>query len=210
MTLASCTANMGKADTENGKQRDSSGCETVNAKSLDELVKKNVETIALIEAATKKHRTRSQMLADAVSAYCGSMAFVWVHCAWFGIWLFINTSPVVPRFFRFDPPPFGNLTLLVSLEAIFLSTFILISQNNQERLAETRNHLHLQINLLAEQENSQMLTLLHDIAATVGAPIRGARTDVLSQETDPRVIAEQLDRVEGLETPNPESLGYDH
>jgi uncharacterized membrane protein len=66
----------------------------------------------------------------------------------------------VPHGLRVDPFPFTFLTFVVSLEAIFLSTFILISQNHEERIARRRNHLDLQINLLAEQENSQMLKML--------------------------------------------------
>ncbi|MFK9236768.1 DUF1003 domain-containing protein, partial [Escherichia coli] len=69
-------------------------------------------------------------------------------------------STATSAFQRFDPPPFNILNLVVALEAVFLSTFILISQNRQQRLSDQRNHLDLQINLLAEQESSQMLIMM--------------------------------------------------
>lgn len=79
----------------------------------------------------------------------------------FGIWVVINALPGVSHF---DPFPFTFLTLVVSLEAIFLSSFILISQNLETRVSERRNNLDLQINLLTEQENTKMLKLLERIA----------------------------------------------
>jgi uncharacterized membrane protein len=71
------------------------------------------------------------------------MTFVWVHVVWFGLWILINPIPGVKHI---DPFPFTFLTLVVSLEAIFLSTFILISQNHDTRISERRNYLDLQIN----------------------------------------------------------------
>jgi uncharacterized membrane protein len=66
------------------------------------------------------------------------MTFVWVHVAWFGFWILINSISGLPHI---DPFPFTFLTLVVSLEAIFLSTFILISQNHDTKVSERRNHL---------------------------------------------------------------------
>src|SRR6185503_17053929 len=80
---------------------------------------------------------------------------------WFAVW--IGWNVVAPPRLHFDPYPFTFLTFVVSLEAIFLSTFILISQNHEELLARRRNHLDLQINLLSEQENSQIIKMLTSI-----------------------------------------------
>jgi uncharacterized membrane protein len=76
----------------------------------------------------------------------------------------------VAETWHFDPYPFTFLTFVVSLEAIFLSTFILISQNHEELLARRRNHLDLQINLLSEQENSQILKMLSLIVRQMEIP----------------------------------------
>jgi uncharacterized membrane protein len=91
------------------------------------------------------------------------MKFVYIDVIWFGAWIVLSTLPFVPAQWRIDPFPFTFLTFVVSLEAIFLSTFILISQNHEERIARRRNHLDLQINLLSEQENSQILKMLAEI-----------------------------------------------
>ena len=88
------------------------------------------------------------------------MAFVWVHVAWFAAWIVWNTILPIANL---NPFPFSFLTLAVSLEAIFLSTFIMISENRQERVSERRSPLDLQINLLSEQENTKKLELLGKI-----------------------------------------------
>jgi uncharacterized membrane protein len=82
--------------------------------------------------------------------------------------ILFNLIPGVPHFDQF---PFTFLTLVVSLEAIFLSTFILISQNLETRISKRRSHLDLQLNLLSEQENTKMIVMLHAIAAKVGADL---------------------------------------
>src|SRR6185369_8686847 len=96
-----------------------------------------------------------------------------------------------------DPFPFTFLTLVVSLEAIFLSTFILISQNHDAKISERRNNLDLQINLLSEQENTQMLRILRAVAEKVGAPLEPAKeVDALTEETKPQQLVNQIKQVE--------------
>ena len=115
-----------------------------------------------------------------------------MHVIWFGAWVFVNTLPGIKPF---DPFPFTFLTLMVSLEAIFLSTFILISQNHETRLSERRNHLDLQINLLTEQENTKMLRMLERIAEKVGANTDDDPSlQVLDQATNPEKLVEQIEQ----------------
>lgn len=167
---------------------------TRNAKTVEELTKQNIASIVKLEEAAKAHRTTSHRIAAAIAAFCGSMIFVWVHVVWFTAWILGNTLPIIPHF---DPFPFTFLTLVVSLEAIFLSTFILISQNMDTKLTERRNHLDLQINLLSEQENTKMLVLLSRIAEKVGATTEGDPSiAVLEQATRPEMLAEQIDQAE--------------
>ena len=83
---------------------------------------------------------------------------------------------------------------MVSLEAIFLSTFILISQNHDTKISERRNHLDLQINLLSEQENTKMITMLQAIAAKVGAEIdQDPHLQALSEKTEPEKLVRQIE-----------------
>jgi uncharacterized membrane protein len=87
--------------------------------TVEELTQRNVETILKLDETAKANRTKSDCIADAISNFCGSMAFVWAHLIGFASWIIINIIPGVGHFDRF---PFTFLTLLVSLEAIFLST----------------------------------------------------------------------------------------
>src|SRR5690349_10015377 len=158
--------------------------------SVDELTKRNVEVIKQLEAAAKQERTRSDLVADAIANFCGSMTFVWVHVMWFGSWLIVNTIPGIRHI---DPFPFTFLTFVVSLEAIFLSTFILISQNHDAKISERRNHLDLQINLLSEQENTRMLLMLRAIAGKVGANLSDdEQARAMSEETKPQQLVKQI------------------
>jgi uncharacterized membrane protein len=164
--------------------------EPQSTNSVDELTERNVEVIRELEKAAKEERTRTDRFAEAIANFCGSMTFVWVHVVWFGFWILINAIPRLPHI---DPFPFTFLTLVVSLEAIFLSTFILISQNHDAKISERRNHLDLQINLLSEQENTQMLVMLRAIAEKVGANLsRDDQEEALSEETKPQRLVKQI------------------
>jgi uncharacterized membrane protein len=161
--------------------------------SVDELTKRNVEAVLKLERAARGERARSELVAEAIAQFCGSVTFVWVHVFWFGAWILLNSLPGIRHI---DPFPFTFLTLVVSLEAIFLSTFILISQNHDTKISERRNHLDLQINLLSEQENTKMIAMLQAIAEKVGAQIDDPHVELLREETQPEKLAEQIERRE--------------
>lgn len=110
------------------------------------------------------------------------MGFFYAHVAWFGLWILINCG-LIPGLPAFDPFPFGLLTMIVSLEAIFLSTFVLISQNRQAHLADLREGLDLQIDLLAEHEVTRMLRLVDGIAQKLG--VEGATDPEIEQLCEP-------------------------
>src|ERR1041384_402164 len=159
--------------------------------SVEQLTQKNVETVIRLEDAAREQRTATDRLAETIANFCGSMTFVWVHVVWFGGWILLNTIPGIRHV---DPFPFTFLTLIVSLEAIFLSTFILISQNLDSRISERRSHLDLQLNLLSEQENTKMIVMLHAIAARVGADLtQDPNLKALSEETQPERLIEQIE-----------------
>lgn len=163
---------------------------TFKEASVDDLTRRNVELIRKLEESAKRERTRSDLVAEAIANFCGSMTFVWVHVVWFTAWVLINIAPGVPHL---DPFPFTFLTLVVSLEAIFLSTFIMISQNHDTKISERRNHLDLQINLLSEQENTKMIAILQAIASKVGAEIsQDPHLQALSEETEPERLIQQI------------------
>lgn len=93
-------------------------------------------------------RDRGQLqdrVADQITAFSGSMAFVYIHVVWFALWCIGNLI-----WWRFDPFPFGLLTLIVSLEAIFLSTFVLLSQNRESARSDQRAEIDFETNVLSE------------------------------------------------------------
>ena len=104
-------------------------------------------------------RTRVMKAADWISAFSGSMPFLFIHCVIFFVWIMLNTGPLVSRvgtFGAFDPFPYGLLTMVVSLEAIILSVFVLLSQNRQAARDKVRNDIEYDVNLKAELEIAHM------------------------------------------------------
>lgn len=102
--------------------------------SADGLTRNNVESMRRMEGQTMAKRNRADRIAAFVASFCGSMPFVWLHVLIFCGWIAWNSWPEIKHF---DPYPFTFLTLVVSLEAIFLSAFILISQNYELRITAT-------------------------------------------------------------------------
>ena len=129
-------------------------------RTVEDLTRHNIETVARLEAAMLDKRTFSDKVADVIAAFCGSMAFVWVHIAWFGAWIVINTIAPIKHL---DPFPFQFLTLIVSLEAIFLSTFVLIGQNRQAAFQRAKaDNDYQDVNVLLE-ENTRLTRRIHDL-----------------------------------------------
>lgn len=162
-------------------------------RTLADLLHENVEAIERLERASQGERCFSDRVADAITRFVGSMPFVYLHIVGFSSWIAINSLPFAQRSWRFDPYPFTFLTLIVSLEAIFLTTFLLISQNHEERVAKRRNQLDLQINLLAEEENSKMLSMLEAIQRKLGIAQNDPELRILEEATSPHQLANQID-----------------
>jgi len=182
---------------------DKNKTETVEtAQSIHHATERNISKVMEIESAQKRNQTTGERISEAVAGFCGSMTFVWVHVAWFSLWMIVNS---IPRL-KFDPFPYTFLTLVVSLEAIFLSTFILISQNHDTKLTERRNHLDLQINMLAEQESTKTLDLLRRVAEKLGVQEDDPETRVLAESMEPETLVHQIvsaaEEVCNKESPN--------
>ena len=123
----------------------------------------------------------------------GTMTMVLIHLVWFAVWIAINVGwvPFIPPF---DPFPFGFLTTAVSLEAIVLSLFVLITQNRIVRQADMRTHLDLQVNLLIETEVTESLRVLKRIADKVGVDLSGdPDLTELSATTNLRRLARDIE-----------------
>ena len=152
----------------------------------------NIRTIVELEARARRAETRGERLGRRISAVIGSIGFVSLQVAAMVGWVGWN-SWAAPRL-RFDPYPYGLLTFLVSLEGVLIATFVLIAQNQLSRESDERDHLNLQVDLLAEQEMTVVLRLLRRIGEHIGvAPdAETKRVEQFSAETDVVDIAEKL------------------
>ena len=158
---------------------------------LAPIVQRNIDTIVELRQEVRRSRTTADRIADAITCWSGSMLFVYVHIAWFALWIVVNLhlTPVP----AFDPYPFSLLTMIVSLEAIFLATFVLISQNRQAAIDAQRNDLDLQVDLLAEYEVTRVLALVDAIADHLGLDLsKDPELDDLKQDTAPEDLVQEM------------------
>jgi uncharacterized membrane protein len=153
----------------------------------------NVERVARLEAEQLQGLSLGARWASGIIRIAGTVAFAGIHAAWFAAWIAINVG-LVPFIAPFDPYPFSFLTLVVSLEAIFLSIWILIGHNEMMRLADRRAHLDLQINMLAEQESTAAIRMLQRISERLGVATEDSIETALTEETDVERLATDIDR----------------
>jgi len=155
--------------------------------ALSATIERYIRTIINLRLKAARERTLQDRIADAITGFSGRMVFVYVHIAWFAMWLFLDTGLTgIPPF---DPFPYGLRTMSVSLEAIFLSTFVLISQNRMSVQAEHRADLDLHIDLLAEYELTRVLQMLDAIQERLGIENdQDAELTELESETKPEEV----------------------
>lgn len=159
---------------------------------LADVIERNIGIIEVLQREADAHRTRQERFADAITAFSGSTTFLCVHAIWFGAWILFNVFKI-PGLSQFDPYPFGLLTMLVSLEAIFLSTIVLISQNRQALISDAQRGLDLQIDLLAEYEITRMLRLVDKIAHKLEISDEyDSEIDELCQPVAPDVVINEI------------------
>ena len=139
--------------------------------------KRRLKRIHGYQAKHNLHKTKAERLADQVTEFTGSVAFLVINAVWFLVWIFINLN-LIPGIKAFDPFPFALLTMIVSLEAIFLSIFVLISQNRQSKIADLRQEIDLQINMIAEEEITKVMQMVSVIYKMVGH----------KEESDPEIL----------------------
>src|ERR1700691_3007199 len=154
-------------------------------------IRRNIEAVARLEENFAKNRSMAGKLADWIGGFSGSVTFVFLHVVVYGFWILVNLK-LIPGIRAFDPYPFLLLSVVVSIEAIFLSTFVLMKQNRMSRRADQRGHLDLQINLLAEREMTAVLQLLMRISAQLGVRVSGEQIEDFSAETSVAELAQQI------------------
>src|SRR5215216_5833364 len=129
-----------------------------------EVIPGAIQEMVELEQREKIQMSLSDRIANLVTSFSGSMPFVWLNAVWFVIWIGVHVVGVAD----FDPFPYGLLTMIVSLEAIGLSIFVLISENRQAALADKRAKLDLQVNLIAEQEITKLIEMVVGIERRLG------------------------------------------
>jgi uncharacterized membrane protein len=153
---------------------------------------RNIESILDLERADREELPRLHRMSHGVGGFVGTVYFILFQCFAVLVWLALNTGPF--RLARpFDPYPFSLLSMVLSLEAVLLTSFVLIRQGAIDRQSERRNHLDLQINLLAEEEVTTILNLLRGVAAKLDVDLSDHRqSEEQAKQTPVESIAKNL------------------
>lgn len=164
----------------------------VHSKGMGAVVDRNIR--GLLERRKREDRERkvSDRIADRVTTFTGSMASVYLHLVVFGLWIAINLGWLPIK--KFDPT-FVVLAMVASVEAIFLSTFVLITQNRMAILAEKRAELDLQVSLLSEHEITRLIQLVSAIGERLDIKeASNPELDELKENVHPERVLDKIER----------------
>jgi uncharacterized membrane protein len=163
--------------------------------ALSKIIERNIRTIINLRMKAAGERNLQDRIADIITSFSGRMIFAYVHIVWFCVWILLNTGSLGMQ--PFDPFPYGLLTMIVSLEAIFLSTFVLISQNRLSQEAEHRADLDMHIGLLTEHELTRVLQMLDTIQDKLGIENdEDSELADLEMETRPEDVLAEIERLQ--------------
>ena len=163
----------------------------VDEGELSSALRNNIEALRERREQEKRNASREEKLADAITAFTGSMRFVYLHLVIYGAWIAWNLIPGIPHF----DPTFVILAMAASVEAIFLSTFVLISQNRAQAATDKRDDLDLHINLLAEHELTRLIEMVSAIAQKLEVRT-GAEQEVveITKDVAPEVVLKEIEQ----------------
>jgi uncharacterized membrane protein len=182
-------------------ERRSPTSQPVKPPGLGPVLDRNIKALQERRRREQAEASKQERIADAITSFTGSMKFVYLHLAFFGFWIVANLGwvPGVPRW----DESFVVLAMIASVEAIFLSTFVLISQNRMSAAADARADLDLQIGLLAEHEVTKLVTLVSaiadrlDVRTGIDPELREIKKDVAPEAV--------LDEIEATKSDSPAS-----
>ena len=164
---------------------------TQTGRPFSRVLSRNIDGLIASRRDEQRQRAPQERISDAITSFAGSMRFVYIHAALFGGWIICNLG-LIPGVPVFDPS-FVVLAMAASVEAIFLSTFVLISQNRMQASAEKRAELDLQISLLAEHEVTQLVNLLDAVARKLGVEYdENAELEEAKQDVAPRDVLDAI------------------
>ncbi len=159
---------------------------------LGSALARNIQALSDRRKREQRKATLEERIAERITRFTGSMTFVYLHLALFGGWIVANLGwvPGIPAW----DPSFVVLAMMASVEAIFLSTFVLISQNRMSAAADKRANLDLQISLLAEHEVTKCITLVSGIADRLGVRTEAdAELGEITQDVAPEAVLDELE-----------------
>jgi uncharacterized membrane protein len=163
---------------------------------ISAVVHRNIRAITELRQQTEWQLTASDRVARGVTAVVGTMWCAYAHALFYGAWIVVNCG-LVSSIKPFDPFPFMMLTMIAAVESILLVIFILISQNRMQKLADRRAELNLQVGLLTEQELTQAIHLLVDVAKKLGvSPAEDTEMSEVTRDIHPKKVVEALERAE--------------
>jgi uncharacterized membrane protein len=158
---------------------------------LNSLLLRNIERMKEVQAQDAAAASFEERVASAITRFTGSLKFVYVHGALYGLWIVANLGwlGIAPW-----DPTFVILAMIASVEAIFLSTFILINQNRMAAEADRRAELDLQVSLLAEHEVTKLVQLVSEIARRLNIPETSPETEEMKRTVAPEAVLEAIQR----------------
>jgi uncharacterized membrane protein len=157
-----------------------------------QVVARNIKVLLERRKEEEKRRTMEAKIADAITSFTGSIVFVYLHLVIFGVWIVWNLG--ILGIEPFDPS-FVVLAMAASVEAIFLSTFVLISQNRMNIQVDKRAELDLQISLLAEHELTQLIILVNSMADKMGVEIpEDVEIDQITKDIRPEKVMDEMEK----------------
>ena len=162
---------------------------------LSSVLERNIQILSQRRRQEEAQATIQDRLADAITHFTGSMFFVYLHLAFFGFWIIVNLNgiPGIPVW----DPSFVMLAMIASVEAIFLSTFVLISQNRMAAAADRRADLDLQISLLAEHEVTKLATLISAMAQHMGVKTEvDEELNEIQRDIAPEAVMDEIEETE--------------
>jgi uncharacterized membrane protein len=161
------------------------------AQGMTAVMERNIRTLIERKKVEEERKPRQLRIADSITRFTGSMRFVYIHLVLFGVWIVANLPGVpLPKF----DPTYVVLAMFASVEAIFLSTFVLISQNRMAALADKRADLDLQVSLLGEHEVTRLITLVKAIAVKLEVEeAQNPELPELQQDVRPERVLDALE-----------------
>ena len=166
-----------------------------NADSLNSALRRNIQALRERRQREFEEAPVEERLARAITRFAGSMRFVYLHVGLYGFWIAANLA-LVPAVRPWDPT-FVALAMIASVEAIFLSTFILIAQNRMSLSSERRAELDVQVSLLAEQEITKLVQMVSDMAAKLDVETQSDEVEEMKRGVAPEAVLDAIQDGDG-------------